>query len=87
MRIAMMAGLLAAVGVVGAEPGLARVEGPWCLHTTLGMDAVSSRCDMPSYETCRAAMGGTSGASCTQNPYYAQPAAAPRARKASRRSY
>lgn len=85
MRMMVMAGALAVASVLGAKPVLAIEEGPWCLHMALGMDSVGSRCDMRSYEMCRAAMGGLGGTYCTQNPYYHAAAAQPRPRKTQQR--
>ena len=68
--------LLAAGGVMLAAPAHAqrpRYEGPWCMHMTAGRGTVISRCDMRSYEMCRAEMGGLGGSYCTQNPYYRGP--------------
>ena len=88
MRIPFLAGALALVSLLGATPGFAVYEGPWCMHMSVGPDSVISRCDMRSYEMCRAEMGGLGGTYCTENPYYfaARPAL-PKPRKTYRRSY
>ena len=54
----------------GAQPSFAVIDGPWCMHMTLGRGTVINRCDMPSYEACRAEMRAMGGTYCTQNPYY-----------------
>jgi hypothetical protein len=62
--------VVAAASLLGTEPSLARVEGPWCFHMSMGRGGVISRCDMPSYEACRAEQRSLGGTYCTQNPYY-----------------
>ena len=57
MRIlATLCAVLAMSAILGIESSFARVEGPWCFHMTLGRDSVTSRCDLLSYEACRAEM-------------------------------
>jgi hypothetical protein len=70
MKRVMMA--VAALGLWMADPPTANAqpEGPWCMHMVVGRDDVVKRCDLPSYEACRAEMNGLPGTSCTQNPYY-----------------
>ncbi len=68
-----LAVLLCAVAVpciLGIEPSVARVEGPWCFHMSMGRSGLVSKCDMPSYEACRAEMRSLGGTYCTQNPYW-----------------
>ena len=83
----LMIGLVAAASVVGTERGHAAYEGPWCFHESQGRDGVISRCDMRTYEMCRAEMSARGGTYCTENPYYwAQARAHPPTRKAYKRS-
>ena len=78
----------AAIWMATGSPAAARYEGPWCMHMTIGRDTVISRCDMRSYEACRAEMFGIGGSYCTQNPYYWWNAKAePPRRKAKRRAH
>jgi hypothetical protein len=63
-------GALALVSLIAIQPGHA-VEGPWCAYEAIGSGAYSRRCDLPSYEACRAWIRSMPGTSCTQNPYYA----------------
>ena len=87
-RILLLAGALVVTSLLAMTDGFARYEGPWCMGMSMGQGGMISRCDMRSYEMCRAEMGGLGGTYCTQNPYYRGEAAAPaRTRKASRRSY
>jgi hypothetical protein len=89
MRTVLMAGLVAAASLAGLMPSSAGVlyEGPWCFHESQGRDGVVSRCDMRSYEMCRAEMSARGGTYCTENPYYwAQARAHPDPRKAYKRS-
>lgn len=87
-RLILLAGMVAATVLLDPQPSLARYEGPWCMHTSMGRGGVISRCDMRSYEMCRAEMGGLGGTYCTQNPWYQASAAEqpPRRRKAKRRN-
>lgn len=78
MRIAVLAAALAFTMTVGAEAGHARYQGPWCMHMIAGDDIIEERCDMRSYEMCRAEMMGLSSAYCIQNPYYYARAYEPR---------
>jgi len=62
-------GMLIAVLSIGIQPGHA-AEGPWCAYESTGSESYSGRCDLPSYEACRAWMNASSGTWCTQNPRY-----------------
>ncbi len=76
MRATALAALVAVATVVSfaaADRAEARTEGPWCLHYSIGTDAIVSRCDMRSYEMCRHEMMGLSSHFCVQNPYYVPP--------------
>ena len=80
-------GLVAAASVFGTERSHAVYEGPWCFHESLGRGGLISRCDMRSYEMCRAEMSARGGTYCTENPYYwAQARAYPPTRKAHKRA-
>jgi hypothetical protein len=70
-----------AIALSAAEPAAA-YEGPWCMHMTIARDSVVARCDMRSYEMCRAEMRAMGGTYCTQNPYYRGPAQATSKRRA-----
>jgi hypothetical protein len=51
------------------------------MHMTVARDTVIARCDMASYEMCRAEMRSMGGSYCTQNPhYFAQARAEPKRR-------
>ena len=62
-------GTFIVVMLIQIQPGHA-VEGPWCAYELMGGDAYSSRCDLPTYEACRAWINASSGTWCTQNPRY-----------------
>ena len=81
-----MAGAMTVALLAGTDVSSARYEGPWCMHMSVGRGDVISRCDMRSYEMCRAEMGGLGGTYCTQNPWYRASAEEPRRRKAKRRN-
>ena len=83
IRLLTTMGLLAAGTLVGSQPASAQYDGPWCAHMNAGWGFVEKRCDMASYERCRAEIRATPGTWCTQNPYYRGPAYEPR-RKAYR---
>ena len=40
------------------------------MHQSLGRAGLISKCDLPSYEACRAEMSARGGTYCTENPYY-----------------
>ncbi len=60
------------------SPGQA-VEGPWCAFESTGHDAFTTRCDLPSFEACRAWTQGMAGTWCSQNPRFAPASRVPRA--------
>jgi hypothetical protein len=68
-RIKLIMATFAFVPLLAIQPGHA-VEGPWCAYEAIGSGAYSRRCDLPSYEACRAWIRSMPGTSCTQNPYY-----------------
>jgi hypothetical protein len=74
----LIAGTLIAGSPVGSVPARA-VEGPWCAFESTGFDAFPTRCDLPSFEACRAWTQGMSGTWCTQNPRFAPSSRLPRA--------
>jgi hypothetical protein len=63
-------GLATVVWLAVAAPGHA-AEGAWCAYEATGTNAYSSRCDLPSFEACRAWTQGMAGTWCTQNPAFA----------------
>ena len=69
-QLALLAAL-AAASWIGTEAKAAQIEGPWCMHQSLGRAGLISKCDLPSYEACRAEMRAMGGTYCTQNPWYA----------------
>ena len=75
-KIALTLGALALVTLAGVQPGQARYEGKWCAYEKGGKGVISSRCDLTTYEACRAWMNASPGTWCTENPHYfaAQPA-------------
>jgi hypothetical protein len=70
--------------VAAMTPAQAQREGPWCAYVGIGDDSYVERCDMLSYEMCRAEIFAQGGAYCTQNPRY-KPAAKKQQRKTKRR--
>ena len=69
MRMTVLA--LAATAIVAStQPGNAIYEGPWCAHVLIGEGSVAERCDMRSFEMCRAEIMGQGASHCTQNPRY-----------------
>ena len=80
-RIAMTIGVLALATLIDVPPSAAYSEGPWCGYTRAGRSAFSSRCDLRTYEACRAWINAQPGSWCTQNPRF-QVAEKPARRKA-----
>jgi len=74
-KIALTLGALALVMLAGVLPSHARYEGKWCAYELGGKGVISSRCDLRTYEACRAWMNASPGTWCTENPHYfaAQP--------------
>jgi hypothetical protein len=71
MRIPVIgSGLVTAALLLTSPQAAYAYEGPWCMHMTVARDTVVARCDMRSYEMCRAEMRSMGGSYCTQNPYY-----------------
>ena len=62
---------LALLALSSAQPASAYFEGPWCAYERIGKGSISSRCDLRSYEACRAVIAATPGTWCTQNPHFA----------------
>ncbi len=69
-KITLAIGALALGTLIGVQPGHAYYEGAWCAYEKAGRGAISSRCDLPTYEACRAWMNASSGTWCTENPRY-----------------
>lgn len=82
-RTALTIGVLALALLVNPPPVEAYYEGPWCAYMKAGRDFITSRCDLRTYEACRAEIFATPGAWCTENPYY-RVAEQPKRRKAKR---
>ena len=70
LKITLAIGALALATLVDARPGHALVEGAWCAFETAGRGTISSRCDLPTYQACRAWMNASPGTWCTENPHY-----------------
>jgi hypothetical protein len=83
MRNTLTAGALALPMLIGAQPAQAYYDGPWCAYERGGKGVISSRCDLQTYEACRAWMNASPGTWCTQNPRYQVAEKSPR-RKARR---
>jgi hypothetical protein len=60
---------LAVVAFADIHPTQAMTEGPWCGYTRAGR-GYGKRCDLPTYEACRAWINAQPTSYCTQNPYY-----------------
>ena len=77
-KIALTIGALTlAMGAtVQSSQAQGRYEGPWCAYQNSGKGVISSRCDLKTYEACRAWMNASAGTWCTENTHYfaAQPA-------------
>jgi hypothetical protein len=67
------------------DPAQAQREGPWCANIGIGDDSYIERCDMLSYEMCRAEIFAEGGAYCTQNPRYKPATPSKQQRKARKR--
>ena len=80
MRMSAFA-LAATVILASTQPGKAAYEGPWCAHVLIGEGSVAERCDMRSFEMCRAEIMGQGASHCTQNPRYRPAASAERGKK------
>jgi hypothetical protein len=61
--------MIAIVAFGDAQPAEAITEGPWCGYTRAGR-GYGKRCDLPTYEACRAWINAQPTSYCTQNPYY-----------------
>jgi hypothetical protein len=91
MRMMLMTAAAVAV-LAGTQTSQAQYlpwyDGPWCMVESMGRAGEIRRCDMRSFEMCRAEMGARGGTSCVQNSYwpgwYAAAQPAPRKRKAKR---
>jgi hypothetical protein len=75
-----MAFLIAVTSLAIMEPAASQdttPEGPWCGREDIGGGVVVERCHFTSYQECREIMLGGTSTSCTQNPRYVAPVAAP----------
>ncbi len=63
-------GALALVTLIDAQPAQAIYEGPWCAFERAGRGVIGRRCDLKSYEACRAWMNASPGTWCTENPHF-----------------
>lgn len=70
MRTPFAVTVLLLAGSLAPLPAHAQREGPWCAHVGIGDDSYIERCDMLSYDMCRAEIFAQGGAYCTQNPRY-----------------
>lgn len=75
-KTTLLLGAVAAFALAEAKPVQA-YEGPWCAYMSTGFDFYTSRCDLPTYEACRAEIQATPGTWCTQNPRYRGPVGGP----------
>jgi hypothetical protein len=64
------ASALALLALSNVQPASAYYNGPWCAYEQLGKGSISSRCDLRSYEACRAVIAATPGTWCTENPHF-----------------
>jgi hypothetical protein len=64
------AAAFALLALPNVQPASAYYYGPWCAYERAGKGVISSRCDLRSYEACRAAIAGTPGTWCTENPHF-----------------
>jgi hypothetical protein len=86
MKVVMLAGAVAALALVGGPSQAATYEGPWCAHVSIGEGDIAAKCDMRSFEMCRAEIQSMGGPSyCSPNPYYRGPAAGDTRRQKPRR--
>lgn len=69
-KIAMAIGALTLGTLSQMGPAHAQYEGAWCAFERSGKGAISRRCDLRTYEACRAWMNASPGTWCTENPYY-----------------
>jgi hypothetical protein len=67
-KIKLTIGALALAALADTRPSQA-VDGPWCAYEQ-SKEGVPNRCDLMSYEACRAWIRGSPGTWCTQNPHY-----------------
>ena len=78
MRFVMALGALAAVQVVGVQPGQAYYDGPWCARFW-GGDTEYENCGMRSFDMCLTEIRGTGGNTvCSPNPRFRPSVVEPR---------
>ena len=78
------AGLMAAAVWNAPYPAKAAVEGPWCAFIGIGEDSMIEKCDIMSFEQCRAEIAGMGSNHCSPNPRYQAKASEPKRRKVQR---
>lgn len=69
-KLALTTGVLALATFASVQPGHAIYEGEWCAYERGGKGVISRRCDLKTFEQCRAWNNASPGTWCTQNPYY-----------------
>ena len=69
-KITLAIGALALAMLIDAQPSQAYYEGAWCGYTKAGRGTYGSRCDLMTYEACRAWINAQAGSYCTENPRY-----------------
>ncbi len=78
--------LTAALGAVAIWiyplPVKAAAEGPWCAFIGIGEDSMIEKCDMMTFEQCRAETMSMGANHCAPNPRYQAKASEPKRRKA-----
>jgi hypothetical protein len=84
-KITLTVGVLALTMFIDPQPGQAWYDGPWCGYERAGKGLIISRCDLRSYEACRAWINAQPGSWCTENPHYR--AEQPARRKAKKAAY
>ena len=62
-------------------PAKAAPEGPWCAHIGIGEDSMIEKCDMMTFEQCRAEIAGMGSNHCAPNPRYQARTSEPKRRK------
>ncbi len=69
MKTTWLAAAMTASALFFANPAQAAVEGPWCAILVFD-DWVTEKCDMMTFEQCRAETMSMGGNHCSQNPRY-----------------
>ena len=77
-KITLTVGALALAVLIDARPSQGQAyEGPWCAWQRGGDGAYATRCDLTTYEACRAWINASPGTWCTENPRYRGPVGQP----------